>query len=243
MGQMVASILAKKLAAGSTHLLVDIPVGPTAKIHSERSAMQLRKLFEYVGDRCGIHLEVMITDGQQPVGRGIGPALEARDVMQVLRNDPAAPEDLRLKALYLAGRVLEFDPDVRGGRGFAIARDILESGRALAKMQAIIDSQGAQPEPTELGALTHEVVAPSSGVVSAIDNYRMNRIASLAGAPMDKGAGVDLLKKVGDSVAAGEPVYRLHAQFQANFNFARAMIEKDTGFAIGEDIPAEVVNG
>ncbi|HSH42106.1 MAG TPA: thymidine phosphorylase family protein [Arenicellales bacterium] len=243
MGQMVASILAKKLAAGSTHLLVDIPVGPSAKIHSERSAMQLRKLFEYVGDRCGIHLEVMITDGRQPIGRGIGPALEARDVMQVLRNDPAAPEDLRLKALYLAGRVLEFDPDVRGGRGFAIARDILESGRALAKMQAIIEAQGAQAEPAELGGLTQEVVAPRSGVVSAIDNYRMNRIASLAGAPMDKGAGVDLLKKIGDTVAAGEPVYRLHAQFQANFNFARAMIEKDTGFAIGEETPAEVVNG
>lgn len=235
MGQMVASILAKKLAAGSTHLLVDIPVGPSAKIRSERSAMRLRKLFEYVGDRCGIHLEVMITDGRQPVGYGIGPALEARDIMQVLRNDPTAPEDLRLKALYLAGRVLEFDPDVRGGRGFAIARDILESGRALAKMEAIIEAQGVQSKPAELGTLIHEVAAGHDGVVVAIDNYRMNRIASLAGAPMDKGAGVDLLRKIGDRVAAGEPLYRLHAQFQANFNFARTMIEKDTGFIIGED--------
>ncbi|MDZ7839315.1 MAG: thymidine phosphorylase family protein [Gammaproteobacteria bacterium] len=241
-GQMVASILAKKLAAGSTHLVVDIPVGPSAKIRSERSAMQLRKLFEYVGDRCGIHLEVMITDGRQPVGRGIGPALEARDIMQVLRNETAAPEDLRLKALYLAGRVIEFDPDVRGGRGFAIARDILESGRALAKMEAIIESQGVQSKPAQLGALTHEVPARHEGVVSAIDNYRVNRIASLAGAPMDKGAGVDLLKKVGDRVAAGEPLYRLHAQFQANFNFARTMIEKDTGFVLGENIDTNTLN-
>jgi len=244
MGQMVASILAKKLAAGSTHLLVDIPVGPTAKIHSERSALQLRKLFEYVGDRCGIHLEVTITDGRQPVGRGIGPVLEARDVMQILESDPQAPGDLRQKALHLAGRVLEFDPDVRGGRGFAIARDILESGRALSKMRAIIDAQGKQPERPRLGPLTHEVVAERAGVVSAIDNYRMNRVASLAGAPMDQGAGVDLLKKVGDEVAEGEPLYRLHARFPADYNFARAMVERDTGFTVGreQDIEADIIN-
>jgi thymidine phosphorylase len=245
MGQMVASILAKKLAAGSTHLLVDIPMGPSAKIRSQRSAMRLRKLFEYVGDRIGIHLEAMITDGRQPVGRGIGPALEARDVMQVLENDPDAPEDLRQKALHLAGRVLEFDPDVRGGRGFAIARDILESGRALAKMKAIIEAQGTQARAPGLGTLVHELAADRDGTVVAIDNYRMNRIASLAGAPMDKGAGVDLLKKVGDVVTKGDPLYRLHAQFQSNFNFARAMTEKDTGFKIGaeDEIETDFTDG
>jgi thymidine phosphorylase len=245
MGQMVASILAKKLAAGSTHLLVDIPVGPTAKIRRQQDALQLRKLFEYVGDRIGISLEVMITDGRQPVGRGIGPVLECRDVMQVLENDPAAPEDLRQKALHLAGRVLEFDPDMRGGRGFAIARDILESGRALAKMKAIIEAQGAQTETPQLGSLTHEVLADRDSVVTAIDNYRMNRIASLAGAPMDKGAGVDLLKRIGDAVKAGEPLYRLHARFPADFNFARAMIDKDTGVRVGEqqDIETDFTDG
>ena len=141
-GQLVASILAKKIAAGSTHLLVDIPVGPTAKVRQMREALQLRKLFEYVGDRLGLHLEVIITDGRQPIGRGIGPLLETRDVMQVPENHTQAPADLRQKALRLAGRVLEFDPDVRGGQGFAIARDILDSGRALAKMNAITDAQG-----------------------------------------------------------------------------------------------------
>jgi len=235
MGQMVASILAKKLAAGSTHLLVDIPVGPSAKIRHQRSALRLRKLFEYVGDRVGIHLEVMITDGRQPVGRGIGPLLEARDIMQVLENDPQAPQDLRQKALSLAGRVLEFDPDVRGGRGFAIARDILESGRALAKMQSIIEAQGIRQDKPSTGNLTQEVLAGHGGVISVIDNYRLNRIASLAGAPMDKGAGVDLLKKLGDPVESGEPLYRLHAQFQANFNFARDMIAQDTGITVGEE--------
>ena len=141
-GQMVASILSKKIAAGSTHLLLDLPLGPSAKVRSMPEAQRLRKLFEYVAERLDLTLDVVITDGRQPVGNGIGPSLEARDVMRVLSGDPRAPADLRQKALRLAGRVIEFDPDVRGGEGFPIARDILDSGRALAKMHAIIDAQG-----------------------------------------------------------------------------------------------------
>ncbi len=144
-GQMVASILSKKLAAGSTHLVLDIPVGPTAKVRSMAEAQRLRKLFEFVAARMNLTIDVVITDGRQPIGNGIGPVLEARDVIGVLENDPRAPNDLRQKALRLAGRMLEFDPDVRGGDGFAIARDILDSGRALAKMDAIIRAQGVRP--------------------------------------------------------------------------------------------------
>ncbi len=232
-GQMVASILAKKLAAGSTHLLIDIPVGPTAKVRRMNDALALRKLFEYVGDRLGLHVQVVLTDGTQPVGRGIGPVLEARDVMQVLRNEPDAPQDLRQKALRLAGRVLEFDPDVRGGDGFAVARDILDSGRALAKMEAIIRAQGARPEIPPPGRLRHRVPAPRAGVVTAIDNLQMARIARMAGAPMDKGAGVDLYKKVGDRVRKGEALYCIHADFPADFRFARQLMEKDMGYTIG----------
>lgn len=244
MGQMVASILAKKLAAGSTHLLLDIPVGPSAKVRHMRQAQQLRKLFEYVGDRTGIYLEVIVTDGRQPIGRGIGPALEARDVMQVLGCDPNAPQDLRQKALRLAGRVLEFDPDVRGGYGFSIARDILDSGRALAKMNAIIQSQGARAERPIAGPLAAEIAAPREGVVTAIDNLQLNRIARLAGAPLDKGAGVDLLKKVGDTVVTGEPLYCIVAQFKADFGFACALAEKNNGYLIGaeDEIPDAFVD-
>ncbi|MDX1607339.1 MAG: thymidine phosphorylase family protein, partial [Candidatus Competibacterales bacterium] len=162
-GQMVASILAKKLAAGSTHLLIDIPVGPNAKVRHTQAALQLRKLFEYVADRLRLQLEVIITDGRQPIGRGIGPVLEARDVMQVLNNDPQAPLDLREKALRLSARIIEFDPDVRGGFGYRIAREILESGRALAKMERIIDAQGRRPDPPSSGALQREVAAPADG--------------------------------------------------------------------------------
>jgi len=243
MGQLVASILAKKLAAGSTHLLIDIPVGPTAKVRHMRQALQLRKLFEYVGDRIGLHLEVIITDGRQPIGRGIGPVLESRDVMQVLQNDPAAPSDLRQKALRLAGRVLEFDPDVRGGYGYAIARDILDSGRALTKMNDIIDNQGRQTHSVGLGHLTTEVCAPTAGVVTGIDNLQLARIARLAGAPLDMGAGVDVFKKLGDPVKKGEPLYRVHAEFKSDFRFACELSQRDSGYVVGqaEDVPKAFV--
>jgi thymidine phosphorylase len=231
-GQMVASILSKKIAAGSTHLVLDIPVGPSAKVRSMPAAQRLRKLFEYVAGLLNLQLDVMITDGSQPIGNGIGPVLEARDVMRVLRNDPAAPADLREKSLRLAGRVIEFDPDVRGGDGWRIARDILESGRALAQMEAIIDAQGRRAEAPALGELTHEVLALEAGTVSAIDNLRLARIARLAGAPQVGGAGVDLLRKVGDKAAAGQALYRIHARYPADLKFARDMATRDNGYLL-----------
>ena len=233
-GQMIASILSKKVAAGATHLLIDIPVGTTAKVRHMKDALHLRKLFEYIGDRLGLHLEVVISDGSQPIGRGIGPILEARDVMQVLENDPEAPADLRQKSLQLAGRILEFDPDVRGGEGYGMARDILESGRALQKMQDIIHAQGAREHQFEAGPLVAEIMADKSGYVTGIDNYQLARIARLAGAPMDARAGVDLLKKLGDPVNEGEPLYRIHAEFNADFAFARKRAEEFSGYQIGQ---------
>lgn len=234
-GQMVASILSKKLAAGSTHLIIDIPVGPTAKVRHMNQALALRKLFEFVGDRLNIHLEVMITDGRQPIGRGIGPILEARDIMQVLQNDPDAPADLRQKSLQLAGRIIEFDPDVRGGQGYAIARDILESGRANAKMNALIQAQGAKPIDLRPGSLCHEVVACCDGVVTSIDNFQMAKIARLAGAPMMKKAGVDLLKKLGNPVKKNDILYRIYAEFPADFKFAQDLATQNNGYTIGSD--------
>lgn len=236
-GQMVASILSKKLAAGATHLLLDIPVGPTAKVRRMQDAMQLRKLFEYVGDRMNLHLEAVITDGRQPVGRGIGPVLEVRDVMQVLENDPKAPMDLREKSLRLAGRIIEFNPDVRGGYGYAIAREILESGRALAKMERIIEGQGRSEESYGLGKLAFDVVADRAGVVTAIDNLFLARAARLAGAPMAKGAGVDLFRKLGDKVEPGDVFYRVHAEYPSNYEFAREWVARGSGYTVGEAAP------
>ena len=179
-----------------------------------------------------LNIEVVITDGHQPIGRGIGPVLEARDVMQVLENDPSAPVDLREKALQLASRILEFDPDVRGGLGYALARDILDSGRALEKMQAIIQAQGDRPDQPGIGTLCNTLTAPNDGIVTAINNLQLARIARLAGAPMDKGAGVDLYKKVGDRVSRGEPLYAIHAEFEADFDFASEAAAQNSGFTL-----------
>jgi len=239
-GQLVASILSKKVAAGSTHLLIDIPVGPTAKVRHMRDAQRLRKLFEYVGDQLGVHVEIVITDGRQPIGNGIGPVLEARDAMRVLQGDPAAPADLRQKALRLAGRIIEFDPDVRGGQGFTIARDILDSGRALAKMHAIMAAQGAPRHAYAPARRTFDMTSPRAGTVTGIDNLQLARIARYAGAPAAKGAGVDLHRKLGDRVRRGEPLYRVYAEFAADFRFARELCLQDSGYTIGNeaDVPA-----
>lgn len=231
-GQMVASILSKKIAAGATHLLIDIPVGDTAKIRNPTDGLKLRKIFEYVGDKMGLHIEVVITDGSQPIGHGIGPVLETMDIMKVLENDPSAPLELREKALQLAGRIIEFDLDVRGGQGYVIARDILDSGRALAKMNAIIDAQGRNADPLILGQLQHDILASRSGTIKAIDNLKIASIARLAGAPMDKGAGVYLHKKVGEKVEKGTPLFTIYAEFNADFNFAVTAAEKESCYQI-----------
>jgi len=235
-GQMVASILSKKVAAGSTHLVLDIPIGPTAKVRSMPEAQKLRRLFEYVAQRLHLSLDVVITDGREPIGRGVGPVLEARDVMQVLENHPDAPSDLRQKSLRLAGRIIECSPDVRGGDGYGIARDILDSGRALAQMQAMIAAQGSRGfdhKHPPLGALTLDVRAPQGGVVVGIDNLQIARIARLAGAPKVIGAGLDLSAKLGDRVAQGDLLYRVYASYPADLAFARQALERASGYSLG----------
>lgn len=230
--QMVASILSKKAAAGSTHLVIDIPVGPTAKVRSQSEAVRLRKLFEYVARHMGIVTDIVLTDGSQPIGRGIGPVLEARDVMSVLRNEAEAPDDLRDRALLLAGRVLDFDPAIQGGRGYARALELLASGAALEAMERLIAAQGRQTRKFELGKQHFDVKATRKGTVRGIDCHRIARIARLAGAPMDKGAGIDLLKKVGDEVRRDESLYRIYAGSQTGLGFACELAMDDSGFEL-----------
>jgi thymidine phosphorylase len=230
--QMVASIMSKKIAAGSTHLLIDLPVGPAAKLPNALEAMRLRKLFEFVGDHFGIAVEVVTTDGRQPIGNGIGPVLEAQDVMAVLANEKAAPKDLREKSLRLAAHVLEYDPELRGGAGYTRAKELLDSGAALKQMQEIIEAQGPSRNNTDVGSLTADVPAPHDGVVEAIDCLRLNRLARTAGAPIDKGAGIKVFKKIGDRVEQGEPLYRIFAFDEPEFDLAIAAANANAGYVV-----------
>ena len=235
--QMVASILSKKVAAGSTHLLIDIPVGPTAKVRSLEQAHRLRKLFDFVGARFGLTIEIALTDGSRPIGRGVGPELEIRDVLSVLDRVAAAPLDLRDKAVRLAGQLLEFDPNVRGGQGEHRARELLDSGAARTALDRIVDAQGPQAGDRSLGSLVHEVAAARDGVVTAIDCFTLSRIARLAGAPADPGAGVLLLKQVGEPARAGEPLCRIHAREAADFGFAVEWAGAEAGYTLSAGRP------
>ena len=228
---LVASILAIKIAMGITHLVIDIPVGPNSRIKSTQDAMRLRKLIEYVGDQMGIEVDAVITDGSEPIGNGIGAALEARDVMKVLRNKDDAPQDLREKSLFLAGRIIDFDPKLRGGQGYFVAKEILNSGRALESMNRIIHAQGKAPQPT-LGHLTRDIVAAEGGYVESIDNTRINRIGVLAGASQNPGAGLDLLKKVGDRVEQGETLFRIHSMNSTDFGYANSAVDGNNGYTV-----------
>ncbi len=224
----VASILSKKAAAGSTHVVVDLPYGPKARITTQDEAAQLARLFESVGAGLGLTVSAIPTDGRNPIGRGIGPALEMRDVLLVLDNHPDAPADLREKALTFAARVIAWDPAIpTPAAARRRAEELLASGAARAALDRIVDAQGRRPEPVGPATLTHVVHAPHGGTITAVDGFAVAGIARRAGAPLDKGAGVDLLVRAGETVRAGDPLFTVHAS-TANDLAAAVDFAKDT---------------
>jgi thymidine phosphorylase len=218
--QLVASVLSKKVAAGSTHVVIDIPVGPTAKLRTPAAAHALARLLERVGHDVGLVVRTVVTDGSQPIGRGIGPALEARDVIAVTRGDGDAPDDLRERAILLAGELLELAGACSAGEGPSSARASLADGRAWRKLQAICEAQGGMRNPP-VSTQQFEVTAPVSGRITGIDCRRLARAAKLAGAPADPAAGIDLHVRVGQSVDGGEPLFTLHAESPGELAYAR----------------------
>jgi len=218
-GQLVASVLSKKAAVGSTHVLIDLPVGPTAKVRSAGAAASLERLLVGVGKAIGLQVDCLVTDGTQPVGRGVGPALEAIDVLEVLNNAPDAPADLRERAISLAGRLIEIAGHAPAGTGVVRAREVLGSGAAWRKFAAICDAQGGLRTPAP-GRFTRAVVAPRRGSVVAIDNRRLARAAKLAGAPRAPGAGLRLHRRLGNAAEAGEPLFTLYAEAPGELDYA-----------------------
>jgi thymidine phosphorylase len=218
-GLLVASVLSKKLAAGSTHVLIDMPVGLTAKVRSPEAAAGLGAALAQVGESLGLHVRVAQTAGLAPVGRGIGPALEARDVLAVLQRRPEAPPDLAQRALALAAEVLELGGAAPAGGGFALAAATLETGRAWAKFQEICKAQGGMREPP-VAPHRHPLIAPRSGTVIAIDNRRLARIAKLAGAPKAPSAGIEMHVGLGTVVDHGQPLFTLHAATRGELAYA-----------------------
>ena len=218
-GQMIASVLSKKIAAGSTHLVIDMPVGPTAKVRDGDAARSLSDGLRSVAEAFGIRCRIVPGDGSQPIGRGIGPALEARDVLAVLRCEIDAPQDLRARALELAGALLELSGTVGTGEGVSLATSVLDDGRAWAKFRRICEAQGGMRTPPQAG-YRKTLTALTDGKIIAIDNRRIARLAKLAGAPDDKAAGLQMHVRVGDLVTCGAAIYTLHAEAPGELAYA-----------------------
>lgn len=228
-GQLLASVMAKKYSVTANHILIDIPMGKSTKARTRKEAEHLKKRFQVIGRKLGMNVQVIITDGSQPIGNGIGPLLEAEDVMAVLRNDPLAPKDLREKSLMMAGLLLKMAGKSKDGQ--KQAREILNSGRAWQKIREIIRAQGKQKKMFR-GKFHHLVKSSKSGIVREIDNEIISKIARLAGAPKDKGAGLYLSKKVNDPVRKGELVYTIYSANSFKLKFAQQLARKGNGYQV-----------
>ncbi|PBQ30536.1 thymidine phosphorylase [Sphingobacteriaceae bacterium] len=218
-GQMIASVLSKKSAAGSTHVVIDIPVGKTAKVRTKEDAEKLKYYFKVVAASLNLKVKILITDGSQPIGRGVGPALEALDVLSVLKNEKGAPQDLKNRSVMIAGEILELVGKVRSGKGFAAALLILENGSAYKKFEAICLAQGGMKKPKP-ARYKKAVRANRDGVVKEIDNRLLAKVAKLAGAPKEPGAGVVLLCPVGTPLKKGDVLYYVYAQASGELHYA-----------------------
>lgn len=229
-GQLVASVLSKKIAAGSTHVVIDIPVGATAKVRSKAAAEQLAHRLNTVATRFGLAMTCLQTDGSQPVGRGIGPALEAFDVLAVLQNLSNAPDDLRRRAALLAGAALEIGGKAEKNSGVALALKTLADGRAWSKFEAICEAQGGLREPPK-AAHVYPLIAPRAGRVVHINNRKIARLAKLAGAPESKAAGVHVEVRLGDEIDRGQPLVHVHAETTGELSYALDYAARTGDFA------------
>jgi thymidine phosphorylase len=232
-GQLIASVLSKKIAAGSTHLVLDLPIGPTAKVRTSQDGERLGQKLEHVARAFGVRTRILLSDGRQPVGRGIGPALEARDILAVLENRADAPQDLRSRALTLAAELLELAGRATIGKGMALAEQTLHSGAALKKFIAICQAQGGLREPP-VARRTYVIAARHDGLISNFDNRRLGRVAKLAGAPGAPAAGVELHARLGQRIERGQPLYTIHADTAGELNYAR-----EFAFSNGDIIEVE----
>ncbi len=223
-GQLVASVLSKKIAAGSSHVLIDLPVGVTAKVRSQEYAQTLAEQLQRTGASLNLHVLPIFSDGQQPVGKGIGPALEARDILAIFQNQVHAPKDLRDRALTLAGKILEMGDAAKTGKGLEMAQEILNSGKAWSKFQAICEAQGGLRTPGT-AEFKHTVIATKSGMITFINNRFVSKLAKLAGAPSAPTAGLDFHIHLGQSILKGEPLFDIYAESQGELTYALEFLQ------------------
>ncbi len=230
--QMLASIMAKKASVGSSHLLLEIPVGQETKVKTQSKAEHLKRMFKSLGRKIGIKVKCIITNGNEPIGNGIGPLLEAKDVLYILSNDPRAPKDLKNKSLMIAGELLSFLGVANGRKK---AKEILESGKAMIAFMNIIKAQGGKPlnaDDLKPGKYKYNVLAKKSGYISGFENLGIARIARIAGAPKNKNAGINLYKHAGDKVKKKEPIFTIYSNSKVKLDFAVEALHKTKTYSL-----------
>jgi len=230
--QLLASIMAKKHSVSSTHILIDIPIGKDAKVKNKLEALNLKKKFESIGKKLKKHVKVLITDGTQPIGNGIGPALEARDILWLLKRDPRRPRDLENKCLMMCRHIFNM---IGLKDGYKKAFDILDSGKAYSKMIEIIKAQGGSEiaaEDINIGKYSYNFTSARSGKVVGIDNLFVSRIARIAGAPHDKGAGIYIYKHIGGKVKKREKLFTIYSENKNKLEYAKEIAMNSKVFKI-----------
>ncbi|MBU1132193.1 thymidine phosphorylase [Patescibacteria group bacterium] len=212
--KMIVSILAKKVATGVDYLVIDIPVGSTCKVSHMKDAKKIGKKFVMLGKKFGMKVQVVITRANEPVGRGIGPALEARDVLRVLQQHKYRPLDLELKAVKLAGILLELKGYCRKGKGRKIAEEQIKNGKAWNKLNQIIVAQGGKKDINSEEVMQeiqrYEIHAKKSGAIYSINNRAINEVCMNLGAPLDKYSGIHTHVNFGDKVKKGQKLFTMY---------------------------------
>lgn len=216
--KVIVSIMAKKIAASTSHLVIDIPVGKTMKIKHFSDAEKVAKKFVSLGKKFNIRVIADINETLEPAGRGVGPYLEAIDVLEVLEQKKDRPLKLEAKALRLAGKLLTicYEDAKINKNGEEEAARILSEGLALKKFKEILKAQGGDDDVCtsifKTKAHKKEIFPHKSGTIKSINNFNLNSIAKILGAPEDKYAGLYLLKKLDEKVDKKESMLMLYSQ-------------------------------
>jgi putative thymidine phosphorylase len=224
--QLLASIMSKKLAVGSKYIIIDIPYGKYAKVNKEE-ALKLKKDFDRLGKYFKLHLKVVLTKGDEPIGNGVGPILELRDIIKVLNLSENAPEDLKTKSLFLAGQILEMTGKAKKGKGIVMAAEILRSGKAFEKFIQIIKAQEGNIKHVEPGKFRKDIYANTSGTISEINNIKTNLLARVAGCPMDKTSGLYIYNHVRAKIKKGDKILTIYSESKPRLKEALMYYNKE----------------
>ncbi|HBB76749.1 MAG: hypothetical protein A2186_01125 [Candidatus Levybacteria bacterium RIFOXYA1_FULL_41_10] len=234
--KILISIMAKKIAFGSNHVVIDIPWGDQSKVKKLTDANLLKRKFEILAKRFDIKIEVVMHKTDEPAGRGIGPVLETRESLMVLEQRDDRALDLEARSINLAGHLLELCLEScnkeqkdfvknQYKNSFNWASSILQSGLALAKMKEIIKAQGGDPDvkSTDLnpGKHSYKVLAEKSGRICSFEMRNLTAVSRILGAPDMKRSGIYLNKKIGEKFEKGETICTLYSEKVYNLNEAK----------------------